>query len=270
MMVIAEMEPEYGFIRRSRHMVLIHRLRYLTRSELLFLLPLAMESLTMLEQESVVVPPSVSRIIRAYEKMRPEFEAYETKYVIPVMSQNTQNVQRYIEETSDKFIEYLGDLTLKIVSNEGPQILTDVMAVMGSDMMSSRMRDKSFPDKVTDSLREAVELEYENTAFLVGRYGQLMFSPDFPAIAESAGLDFDEFIKVSGNLYLSMSVLAYGIWTKDKRYTPLMSEIARLCLRYAEERDSLITTIGIALDPEKRKSIEDSYREYEKLVNSSA
>lgn len=264
------MEQEYRLSLCSRQMALICGRSGHDRSRLLFLLPLAVESATMLKLESPTVPPNLERILRAYEKLKPDFEILEAKYIRPVVSQTPKTVEKFIGETSFEFIKSFSELTAKIVSNEGPQIMMDVMSAMGSENVSSALTNTVFDDRVMKTLRDAIALETENSMFLMGKYGQLLFSPDFSTIAESGGLDFDEFVDVSGKLYLSMCALVYGIWSKDAKNAPLMLEIAKLCRRYAEERDSLITTIDFTLDPIKRKSLENSYREYEKVVNSPA
>lgn len=236
----------------------------------LFFLPLAVSKLVSIEENVPVEDGRIVRIRRAYETLGPEFEKLESRHLRPLIAQNPEAVEKYIGENYELFLEDVSELIVKMISEQGGQLVADVMSLMGSHSWAEYVRSSVFSQRIVDTLKESIELDVDNSLYIMQRFGQLMFTPDFASIAESSGMDIDEFLTATGRFYLSLFALMYGIGTEDRRNEPVLSMLAKLSLRYGEERDSMLTTFDYVLDAEKHASLDESYREYEKVVNSPA
>jgi lysyl-tRNA synthetase class I len=204
------------------------------------------------------------------EKMEASAKAITENLAMPLLSVPAGSIESYITQNMDAItsfeINYLEQIT-KI-----PDLTKTIMAAMPeiTKELESEKIGPAFGKDIHDTFHDALTLELFNENFFTNKFLNNGISNKLDMQAQmsllftefvGAGIDINELFNVSVKLFAVFIGLITGLMDNDSRQEARLRELASLASRYAEEKDSLITTFEITSNKETKAELDEAYRE---------
>lgn len=197
-----------------------------------------------------------------------EFYIFQCKHIIPLLSVDPSSVVKYLEENAlESFID-LSTIMLhmdmkKNIKNMMNSIFKSTLPLINDLIKNSK---DVFSESTLENYKETFFLEINNEIYLLNKYGMFLFNEEFGSRLVAEDIDIVEFFTNTARLYLGMFSLHAGLTTGNKNLEPILNELSKISLQYAEEKDAIFTTIDYVLDKEKNNVLSNAYHNYAKNV----
>src|ERR1022692_3779259 len=203
-------------------------------------MPLALVRLVTVQKVSPFDAQTTRKLEYYFSPLTPIYEKISKKCVAPLLRQQPDSVEKFVEENTPAFLEDFSDIMTKMIAAAGPSGIEQVGRLINQVDLPSLINKAGevYSPEIRNNFAEVMNLEFNNASYFMGKYGESIFGPDMLTILASNEIDVNHAVEVTGHLYFSLSALGEGLLRKDKSIEPALTEISRLCLRYAEEKDS--------------------------------
>ena len=114
----------------------------------------------------------------------------------------------------------------------------------------------AYSKDVLMKLVDLFELEAFNEIYLLSLGGKNLFITEL----KRANIGIEELVNISAKLNALMFTSFYILAENRAEHEQKLEEIASLALKYAEEKDSIITVLQIVIDKDLEKEVDEAYK----------
>lgn len=183
------------------------------------------------------------------------------RYVKPMLSLAPESVESFVVSNAPHFMAdsfTLLDVMLKQFNlNEIFMALPEVLEIVDAEV-----EKVSIPALIINAFKEALHLEVENELFLAQRIGLMETLSGTGSAFDD--IDVQKLLLTSSFLYMTLISGFFGVLANEKKHESTLRIIVNLSLRYAEEKDAVVTTLDILSNSEKQRDLEAAIAEYPK------
>lgn len=200
-----------------------------------------------------------------------DMDKIHEKYIDPILSSDPSSLETIIEDSAKRSASDFAAIIVKIMKWMDKPSHREIASKISKPMETFVFSESVYRQESLETFREAVLLQTDSESYLVEKYGDLIMTNPV-ALAMNLqwhGLEDEELSLMNIRLYLSILAAQKAIRRNEKKLSRTFDELSRLCLKYAEEKDSAVLSIDYMLDQDKRVGLLKSHRQFEKLVKNA-
>jgi hypothetical protein len=201
------------------------------------------------------------------DKLSDAIEELEKDVIIPILNTPSEKIESFLDQNLQLINEKITDFILKIINPETIENVikssTESVYNIINDIKEGKI-GSAYSKDVLMKLVDLFELEAFNEIYLLSLGGKNLDLINMINIVitelKRANIGIEELVNISAKLNALMFTSFYILAENRAEHEQKLEEIASLALKYAEEKDSIITVLQIVTDKDLEKEVDEAYR----------
>jgi len=198
-----------------------------------------------------------------------EMDTIYEKYVNPILSADPASIEGFIEANASRAAPDFASAFSKLIKWIADKPTYSEFLAKNRMIETWVFSRSVYSAESLETFRDAARLEMDAESYFMERYGGNIVSSNYATISMALrwrGLDDEELVLANVKLYLSLLASQKAIRLNRAKLRTTFNELSRLYLKFAEEKDALISTIDFILDHDMRIDLLKSKAQFESIV----